>query len=173
MGRYSWARYVVRTALYARKAHADGTVSFACSTPRAALGISQRKKFATCMIIFGTSQAPRDRANTHSVSPLPSPPFLHSSILTDLAYFPAHILAPSVFARLPLVHRIPALKIPVTFVYGSHDWMDPSGGDASIKAMRKAGNKEGRIYLVPGAGHHGASSVLFLLLSISQTNESC
>lgn len=77
-----------------------------------------------------------------------------SSLVTD-AFAVAHILAPSVHARLPLVHRMGALKIPVTFVYGNHDWMDPSGGEASIKAMRTAGNKEGRIYLVPGAGHHG------------------
>jgi cardiolipin-specific phospholipase len=69
-------------------------------------------------------------------------------------YSISHLLGPTVHARRPLVHRVNAVKVPVTFVYGTHDWMDPEGGEASIKEMRKAGNNNGRIYLVPHAGHH-------------------
>jgi cardiolipin-specific phospholipase len=75
-------------------------------------------------------------------------------VLTYCPSRPAHILAPGAHARLPLVDRIDKLKIPVTFVYGDHDWMDPSGGSQSIENMRKAGNGQGRMYIVPHSGHH-------------------
>ncbi|ETW84280.1 hypothetical protein HETIRDRAFT_102868 [Heterobasidion irregulare TC 32-1] len=66
----------------------------------------------------------------------------------------SHILAPGAHARMPLVDRIAALKVPVTFVYGEHDWMDPAGGVKSIDNLRAAGNAEGRMYVIPRAGHH-------------------
>jgi len=69
-------------------------------------------------------------------------------------YCISHILAPGAFARRPIVERISGLEIPVTFVYGEHDWMDVNGGKESIRALRKAGNQNGRMYTVPGAGHH-------------------
>ncbi|KII95868.1 hypothetical protein PLICRDRAFT_170467 [Plicaturopsis crispa FD-325 SS-3] len=69
-------------------------------------------------------------------------------------YCISHILAPGAHARMPLVDRISPLKIPVTFIYGDHDWMDPEGGRASVENLRKAGNGEGRMYVVPNAGHH-------------------
>ncbi|KAJ7579240.1 Alpha/Beta hydrolase protein [Mycena floridula] len=69
-------------------------------------------------------------------------------------YCISHILAPGAFARLPLVDRIAALKIPVTFVYGDHDWMDPEGGQQSVENLRLAGNDQGRMYVTPNAGHH-------------------
>ncbi|KAI0036011.1 alpha/beta-hydrolase [Vararia minispora EC-137] len=84
-------------------------------------------------------------------------------------YCISHLLAPGAHARLPLVDRIAALKIPVTFAYGEHDWMDPEGGQASIDNMRKAGNYNGKMYVVPKAGHHlymdNASAVNTLLVS--------
>ncbi|KIY53991.1 alpha/beta-hydrolase [Fistulina hepatica ATCC 64428] len=69
-------------------------------------------------------------------------------------YCISHILAPGAHARWALVDRIDAVKVPVTFVYGDHDWMDPQGGQDSVEVMRKAGNGEGRMYIVKNAGHH-------------------
>lgn len=36
-----------------------------------------------------------------------------------------HLLAPGAYARWPLLRRLPKLNVPVTFCYGSEDWMDP------------------------------------------------
>ncbi|KAI9574883.1 Alpha/Beta hydrolase protein [Boletus coccyginus] len=69
-------------------------------------------------------------------------------------YCISHILAPYAFARMPLVDRVPALKIPITFVYGEHDWMDPVGGLQALENLRLAGNENGRMFVVPNAGHH-------------------
>ncbi|KAF8559084.1 alpha/beta-hydrolase [Imleria badia] len=69
-------------------------------------------------------------------------------------YCISHILAPYAYAHMPLVDRVPALKIPVTFVYGEHDWMDPVGGLQSLENLRLAGNENGRMFVVPNAGHH-------------------
>jgi len=67
-----------------------------------------------------------------------------------------HILAPMAHARLPLEFRVAKLPkdLPVTFVYGSHDWMDPEGGIRSVKRLQEAGNTSSRTVIVPGAGHH-------------------
>lgn len=72
-----------------------------------------------------------------------------------------HILAPSTQARMPLVDRIADLRkdMSVTFVYGDHDWMDPIGGKQSIEAMKKAGNNNGKLYIINDAGHHGRFSL--------------
>ncbi|KIJ70359.1 hypothetical protein HYDPIDRAFT_172199 [Hydnomerulius pinastri MD-312] len=69
-------------------------------------------------------------------------------------YCISHILAPYAYARMPLVDRVAALKIPITFVYGEHDWMDPAGGLQSLEKLRQAGNEKGRMFAVPNAGHH-------------------
>ncbi|KIK59179.1 hypothetical protein GYMLUDRAFT_170030 [Collybiopsis luxurians FD-317 M1] len=72
-------------------------------------------------------------------------------------YSISHILAPDTYARMPLVDRITGLakeKIPITFVYGDQDWMDPEGGQESVERLRQAGNGLGRMYIVNNAGHH-------------------
>ncbi|KAF9008732.1 alpha beta-hydrolase [Cyathus striatus] len=69
-------------------------------------------------------------------------------------YCISHILEPGAHARMPLVDRIHTLKIPVTFAYGDHDWMDPKGGRDSVERLRQAGNGNGRMYIVNNAGHH-------------------
>jgi len=69
-------------------------------------------------------------------------------------YCISHILAPGAHARNPLVDRVGALKIPVTFVYGQHDWMDPEGGLKSVENLRAAGNRHAKTIIVPDAGHH-------------------
>jgi len=65
-----------------------------------------------------------------------------------------HLLAPGAFARFPLCDRMNGLKMPVSFVYGSTDWMDASGGLVACENMRKAGNDSVGTYVVSGAGHH-------------------
>jgi len=52
------------------------------------------------------------------------------------------------------LHIISALKIPVTFVYGERDWMDPQGGLQSLENLREAGNFHSKMYNIPYAGHH-------------------
>ncbi|KAF7313601.1 AB hydrolase-1 domain-containing protein [Mycena chlorophos] len=69
-------------------------------------------------------------------------------------YCISHLLAPGAHARRPMVDRIAALKMPITFVYGDHDWMDPQGGEDSVENLRKAGNGNARSYIVSDAGHH-------------------
>ena len=83
---------------------------------------------------------------------------------------------------MPIVDRIDALKIPVTFVCtypstttiksvpslnldGDHDWMDPVGGQQSVERLRQAGNGQGRMYIVNNAGHHGLSPSLLMVIS--------
>ncbi|KAH9843993.1 alpha/beta-hydrolase [Rhodofomes roseus] len=69
-------------------------------------------------------------------------------------YCVSHLLAPGAHARRPLVDRIHALKVPITFVYGEHDWMDPEGGSEAVERLRQAGNGDGKMYIIPHAGHH-------------------
>jgi len=69
-------------------------------------------------------------------------------------YCISHILAPGAHARMPLVDRVAALKIPVTFAYGDSDWMDPEGGAKAIENLAAAGNTQSRLYTVKHAGHH-------------------
>ncbi|KAF8307270.1 alpha/beta-hydrolase [Clavulina sp. PMI_390] len=69
-------------------------------------------------------------------------------------YSISHLLRPGAFARMPLVERVQALKVPVAFVYGDHDWMDADGGREAVERMRAAGNPDGRLYVIKHAGHH-------------------
>jgi len=69
-------------------------------------------------------------------------------------YCVSHLLAPGAHARRPLVDRIQALTMPITFVYGEHDWMDPEGGSEAVERLRQAGNGDGKMYIIPHAGHH-------------------
>ena len=107
------------------------------------------------MTTFGISHLPKALANIASVRLSFSLTLgfvsAHSLSIRCLA----HILAPGAHARLPMVDRMHELKIPVTFVYGDHDWMDPAGGAKSVENMKAAGNPDGRLYVVTGAGHHG------------------
>jgi len=69
-------------------------------------------------------------------------------------YCISHMFAPGVHARMPLMDRVAALKIPIAFVYGEHDWMDPVGGMNSLDNLKAVGNDRGRMYIVPRAGHN-------------------
>lgn len=66
---------------------------------------------------------------------------------------------PYLIAKQPLVHRIPKLQVPsVSFLYGSHDWMDVGGGlktQLECEAMSTRGEAAPAInvYRVDQAGH--------------------
>jgi cardiolipin-specific phospholipase len=81
-------------------------------------------------------------------------------------YCISHILAPWAWAHMPLVDRIAMLprEMPVTFVYGDQDWMDPVGGFESVEKLRQAGNPNGKMYIITDAGHHGKSISYKLLV---------
>lgn len=69
-------------------------------------------------------------------------------------YCLAHILAPGAYARRPMVDRIEGLKMPMSFLYGEHDWMDVRGGKEAVKRLRKRGNIKTSCFVVPNSGHH-------------------
>lgn len=69
-------------------------------------------------------------------------------------YCLAHILAPGAYARRPMVERIDGLKMPMSFLYGEHDWMDVRGGKEAVKRLRQRGNVKTNCFVVPNSGHH-------------------
>ena len=62
----------------------------------------------------------------------------------------ARLLLPGAFARKPLFNRLPKLRIPVSFIYGSHDWMDFR--QAVLLGPRM--NSPTKVAVVSNAGHH-------------------
>jgi len=67
-----------------------------------------------------------------------------------------YLLDPFGMARNPLMRRIPLLKVPqVTFLYGSDDWMDSSGGLDTQKFCEQMDSPTPKIdvYEVSNAGH--------------------
>ncbi|KAL1648508.1 hypothetical protein SLS58_002263 [Diplodia intermedia] len=91
-------------------------------------------------------------------------------------YALAHILAPGAFARDPLINRIHKIGrqegekgVPVTFMYGDHDWMDVNGGRAAEKIIKaesakalegksddekRKDNGDAKVVVIEKAGHH-------------------
>ncbi|KAJ2860542.1 hypothetical protein GGH94_005447 [Coemansia aciculifera] len=62
------------------------------------------------------------------------------------------ILRPGAFARRPLVGRLSAISVPTTFMYGSHDWVEHTGG---LEVIRRIGGRVAtHLYRVPNAGHN-------------------
>ena len=76
------------------------------------------------------------------------------------------ILEPFAYPRAPLEDRMDELKVPVTFVYGQYDWMDPKAAARVCNSLEKeesrgaAGNggklaeKDRQIIYTPNAGHY-------------------
>ncbi|KAJ2460335.1 hypothetical protein GGF42_000900 [Coemansia sp. RSA 2424] len=62
------------------------------------------------------------------------------------------ILRPAAFARRPLVTRLADVKVPTTFMYGSHDWVEHTGGLDVIRRIE--GRVPTQLYRVPNAGHN-------------------
>lgn len=71
-------------------------------------------------------------------------------------YCLAHLLAPGAYARLPMVSRVSALPktLPISYLYGSQDWMDVKGGRESVKRLAEGGNHLGSSFVVDNSGHH-------------------
>jgi hypothetical protein len=85
----------------------------------------------------------------------------YSALLPGSAEYCASkfLTAPYLLAKRPLVDRIPRLRVPsVTFLYGSHDWMDSTGGlQSQLRSddRRRRGEEapEIGVYRVDRAGH--------------------
>ena len=68
----------------------------------------------------------------------------------------AYLLAPGAYARRPLIERVKMLQNDsllkkVTWIYGSHDWMDV---DAGRDASEHLGSLESGLVVVDRAGHN-------------------
>jgi pimeloyl-ACP methyl ester carboxylesterase len=59
------------------------------------------------------------------------------------------LLAPIAQPRVPIAPIVETLPMPVTYIYGESDWMDPKSGVAS--AARCC---DGACRVLPGAGHY-------------------
>ena len=66
------------------------------------------------------------------------------------------ILRPIAAARTPIGPLVASLpeSVPVTFVYGEHDWMTPRFGAEVVREMRENGRKNADIHILPDAGHY-------------------
>jgi cardiolipin-specific phospholipase len=75
-------------------------------------------------------------------------------------YFLQSVLNNRILAKKPLISRIPNLKVgSVSFLYGSTDWMDISGGLNTQRLCETLRNEHAgsapdvKVYMVPQAGH--------------------
>ncbi|KXZ42499.1 hypothetical protein GPECTOR_141g697 [Gonium pectorale] len=68
-----------------------------------------------------------------------------------------HLLAPGAWAHAPLEERLHDLKVPVTFIYGKHDWMRPEHAVRVCEQLRR--EREPRapndlsVEIIDDAGH--------------------
>lgn len=46
------------------------------------------------------------------------------------------------------------LTLPISFIYGEHDWMSVDSGRDAVRCLKTAGNLGGTCFVVPHAGHH-------------------
>jgi pimeloyl-ACP methyl ester carboxylesterase len=88
-------------------------------------------------------------------------------------YFLRSVLNSRILAKKPLISRIPNLKVgSVSFLYGSTDWMDVSGGLNTQRLCETIRHEHGgsapnvKVYLVPEAGH-------LLMLQNPQATNTC
>ena len=75
-----------------------------------------------------------------------------------------HILEPFAFPREALEDRLPELRVPLTFIYGEHDWMDPKAAARTNDKLGAARTARGdadrlaagdlRVLTTPNAGHY-------------------
>ncbi len=49
----------------------------------------------------------------------------------------------------------PVVPPPIVRELLLSDWMDPEGGSESIRRLKRAGNHNTRMFIIPNAGHHG------------------
>lgn len=67
------------------------------------------------------------------------------------------LLAPFAWAHEPMEHRMDGLKVPVTFIYGENDWMDPAGAhricEKLSKLPRAPADNDCQVITIPKTGH--------------------
>ena len=62
------------------------------------------------------------------------------------------LLLPGSWAKNPLIHRLPALLVPVAFFFGEQDWMDPYPAMYMIEEkMLPCGAK---LHVIEKSDHH-------------------
>jgi len=101
--------------------------------------------------------------------------YLNAALPPSGEYFLQSLLTSSMLAKKPLLFRVPNLKVKaVTFMYGTSDWMDISGGmytqalchilslkedglsssgSSSASSSASTSTPEVNVFLVPNAGH--------------------
>jgi pimeloyl-ACP methyl ester carboxylesterase len=62
------------------------------------------------------------------------------------------ILSPGSWAKNPLIHRLPALEVPISFYYGAKDWMDPV--PAMFLIEQKLVRDGSKLYFIDDSDHH-------------------
>ncbi|GAB4823981.1 hypothetical protein N2152v2_011027 [Parachlorella kessleri] len=73
-------------------------------------------------------------------------------------YALSHLLEPFAFPRHALEDRLHELKVPITFIYGDHDWMDPKAAKRVVDTLAKSRSpsvpSDHDIITTPNAGHY-------------------
>eukprot|EP00210_Caulerpa_lentillifera_P001676 g1611.t1 len=69
-----------------------------------------------------------------------------------------HIFHPIAWGKEPLENRLSNLKVPVSFIYGQTDWMDPKGASKICRSIESNGQtrlakSDRTISIIPDAGH--------------------
>jgi cardiolipin-specific phospholipase len=84
--------------------------------------------------------------------------YLHAiSVAPGSAEFAMNTLMyPGAWARAPLMDRLKMLspKVPVVFLYGDHDWMNPIHAQELIQKSRAQGHEQMLLEIVPNSGHY-------------------
>ena len=66
------------------------------------------------------------------------------------------LMLPGAWARLPLMHRLPALppNLPVVYIYGDGDWMNPQHARELMQLSTGRGHHDMHLAVVPDSGHY-------------------
>jgi len=74
----------------------------------------------------------------------------HTLVAPNSHKYLSSILAPGAWAKKPLADRLPNLTMPVSFIYGSHDWMDWRAAEVCRRHMQVSTT----LIKVPNSGHN-------------------
>lgn len=89
-----------------------------------------------------------------------SPYFYHIAAARGSGEFALrHLLSPGAWAHSPMAKRLLELQgVPVSFIYGAHDWMDPSNATALAveldRVRPRAVPSDHAVEIIPEAGHY-------------------
>lgn len=136
---------------------------FECTTPGAFLRTLTEYRASTLVRSYVDRRLP-EVSDAEESKTLADFLFLNASLRGSGEYFLRSLFTSSIFAKSPLMFRVPTLKVrTVNFVYGTQDWMDVSGGmDTGSLTYKVSQDKDGsssmstphvNVFLVPNAGH--------------------